>query len=129
MASSIGSFDFRALHGQPEEIKEQVEVLARAGVPGVAIVKTGQRGRQFTVRSVTGVADTIEGRNFYYDYTLLIGQDPQPIVWGGMTLGYRVAVIDVRQTALRTVLCDTHGAGAILECEWDLIPIAEDVEE
>jgi hypothetical protein len=124
----IGIFDFRALYGSPEAVKQQIDVLSRPGVAGVALWKQAARGVKFTLKSVAGFATRAEGRSFYVRYCELIGADPQNLTWADLDLlggeSIRVAVVDVRFDRCVAVLNDTAAAGALLECEWDLIAIA-----
>jgi hypothetical protein len=123
--NAIGPFLFRSLRGNCEPLKQHLVAEARAGVPGVAIWRQGYQGRPFSLRSSDGVLNLAAGRGLFLQYTQLIGYGAVPIAWAGLDLSAEgfCAVLDVRQVSLRPVLLDTAGAGAILECDWDLVMV------
>jgi hypothetical protein len=135
MSASIGDHQFLKLSGNPEAIKERLVLLARPGVSGVAIWKTGQRGEPFTLRSIVDLQDGPSAWSTYLGYCQLIGQEPVDLTWAGMTLTTektKVAVLAVRQVRLIGMLGAIGGinppSNALLECEWHLVPVelAED---
>jgi hypothetical protein len=136
MSASIGDHQFLRLAGNPEAIKERLVLLARPGVPGVAIWKSGQRGEPFTLRSIVDQANGPAAWSTYLAYCQLIGKDPVDLVWSGMLLTTettKIAVLDVRQVRLIGLLGAIGGLNApshaLLECEWNLVPVELPAEE
>ena len=128
--NSIGDFEFLLLEGNPEPLKQQLEVLSRAGVDGVQVTRTGTRGAKFTVQSRTDAADRTAARALFASYCELIGKDPVPMTWWQIAMGgesFQVAVLDVRPVKIARVLTASGGLnnGSLgwCVCDWDLIAI------
>lgn len=130
----IGEFDFVTLHGSPERLREQILVMARPGVEGVALWKTNQRGIDFTLRSFVDVESFAEADALFEDYLDSIGEDPVGLEWSGVeqaARGFNVCVLEVNRVRQSEVLIDTGGllasspggGKAFLECDWKLIAI------
>ncbi|HEY4760950.1 MAG TPA: hypothetical protein VIH42_10260 [Thermoguttaceae bacterium] len=128
MLYKIGNFRFLALQGNPDVFKEQLEVIMRPGVDGLAIWQTGSRGRPFTLRSVVDAVDIFHARNLFYEYAQLIGADPVIMIWSDMSTlndDCKVAVLDVRAAVIRSILGGVGGLNppshGWCECDWDLV--------
>ena len=133
MTNSIGEFQFLALHGDPEPLKEQTVVLARPGVTGVAVWKTGVRGVRFTLRSVVDAESFEAARQLFADYKGSIGQDPVSLIWSDLALdgeGFQVIVLDVRPASIRGILGGVGGLNppslGWCECDWDLVAVTNE---
>jgi len=134
--NSIGPHQFLALHGDPEPLQQQVEVISRPGVEGVALWKRGRRGIQFGLRSVRDCEDLADAMKTLQRYRQQIDEDPVPLTWNALDMTrqkYLVAVLRVRalgsrgRGGVRKILAGVGGfhaaPGALLECEWELIAI------
>ena len=133
MTNSIGQFEFLALHGNVEPLKEQTVVLSRPGVTGVAVWKTGTRGVRFTLRSVVDAESFEAARQLFADYKGSIGQDPVELVWSDLSLageGFQVIVLDVRPANIRGILGGVGGLNSPslgwCECDWDLVAVTNE---
>ena len=133
----IGQFEFLDLEGNPEQVKRQLTVLARAGVDGHTVVDEGRRGTPFVLRSRVDQQDLAAGRATYGAYAALIGGDPVQLVWQDLDLDgedFQVLVLDVVQSRLHALAWGSAGglnppSRAWLECDWTLLAIANEVEE
>jgi len=130
--NSIGDFEFLDIMGQvPDVAKEQLRVESRPGVDGNFILQTGQRGRQFTVRTAVDAADLTAALLLFNGYTALIADEPQELTWHGQNLSagnQLYQVLDVRAIEIRELAANAIGglnppSEAICECEWDLLPV------
>jgi hypothetical protein len=130
---------FIGLHGNAEMLQEGLVVIARAGVDGHCIAKTGKRGRPFSLTSAVDCIDIDDGRDALARYKDLVDADPVEIVWAGRDLqaeGWLCKVLDVQQVRLVPIIRSTGRIYATadpcawLVCRWTLLPIrVEDVEE
>lgn len=134
MANRIGEFEFVTLLGSPEKLREQIIVMARPGVEGVALWKTNRRGIEFTLRSLVDLESFAEADATYEEYLDLIGEDPVGLEWSGVEQaerGYSVCVLEVARVRQGELLIDVGGlldsdpggGKAFLECDWKLIAI------
>lgn len=130
MTYSLDQFDFLALHGNPDPLKEEVLVLSRPGVDGVAVWKIGKRGQKFTLRSVCDARDIAHARDLFCQYKALIGADPVSLTWADLPLANesaKVVVLDVRAATLKTILGGVGGLNppstGWVECDWDLVAV------
>lgn len=126
----IDTFEFLSLVGNPEPLKRQVELLARAGVDGVTAVRTGARGVRFTLQSRVDAADRAAARSLFLSYRNLIGQDPVELVWYDLPAiaeEFRVLVLDVRPVAAKSLLSASGGLNppglGFVVCDWDLVAV------
>ena len=131
MVNSIAYCRFLSLQGDPQALTEQPIVLARPGVPGVAIWLTSARGRRFTLRSGVDAEDLGDARAMLANYQELIGTDPVALVWRDVPMtreGFSVCVLDVRPVRVMPMLRCVGGthppSRAWLEADWDLIAVA-----
>lgn len=134
MPDRIGSFEMRTLRGPaPETVRRTLELVARPGVDGLVIVRTGTRGRPFVMRSGVDAASLDAGATRLRDYQAAIGSDPIEIIWGGkswLDFNVRFVVLDVRLVQLVPIPPGGAVGGlnppslAWLECEWDLVPVS-----
>jgi hypothetical protein len=129
----IGEFQFVSMSRMPEIVRQSLAVVARPGVDGVAVWKTGERGKPFTIRTLVDCFNVLDGLDTWRSYRDLIGEPPQTAVWADLNFdvsNLRFFVLDVRLAANRRILASDGGllenAGAILECDWDLLPVAWD---
>lgn len=123
----IGPFYFLSLDGGVETVKPENELLRRPGVPGVGLLLTGARGRDFIVRSRVDVESVLNAEDLYVQYTKIIGDGVYPVAQFGKEFtdyGYGFLVRDVRKIDLRAMSLFVGGLNppsyAWLECEWTL---------
>jgi hypothetical protein len=126
----IGTFTFISLMGQPLNLAEEVEVITRKGVDGIAASRTGTRGKQFTLRSSVDAPNKQQAREYVEQYRALIGADPVGLVWSDLDMAieeFYVLVLDVRPVEVTRLLSATTGLNppslGWVECDWDLIAI------
>ena len=119
-----------SLDGEVDAPREQVELLTRPGVPGIAILRQGRRGRPFQLRSFVDAPDLATARNYYVQYAALIGEAPVEIVKAGLSLSgeaFYVQVLDVRPLLIAPLLMAVGGlnppSAASIECQWDLVGV------
>jgi len=133
MRYKIGNFEFLDLQGNPDSLKEQIEVTIRPGVDGIAVWKTGVRGKPFTLRSVVDALDVFHARQLFKAYADLVGADPVQLIWADMAAAddnVLIVVLDVRPISIRQI---AGGVGGLnppscgwCECDWDLILITKE---
>lgn len=123
----IGPHAFISLGQCPDTTGEQPLVLSRPGVDGVAIWKTGERGRRFELRSAVDAASMAMARNLFDAYKRSVGGDPVPLVWAGLMVPYLVVVLDVQPIRITANLLGVGGLSppsyGWCECNWTLIPM------
>ncbi len=127
---SIGPYKFIALHGSPQPAMQQLTLLCRPGVDGVAIWLAENRGVEFTLHSVVDCADIQDAEDTLYNYTQLLPADPQSLVWAGVSYdsyGF-FKVMRVTNPKVTPILGSAGGVynddpGAKLEADWTLICI------
>jgi hypothetical protein len=132
--NSIGEFTFISLDGNPETIHNEVQLLIRPGVDGVALWLRGSRGRPFQLRSFVDATDFEAARGLFASYCELIGADPVALVWADLDMStsenFTVAVLNVQLVRVAPLMVSAGGLNspseASIECVWDLIPIANE---
>lgn len=125
----IGEFLFLSLDGVPPCRKDELAVIVRPGVDGLAFLKTGKRGQQFTLRSRADYASREDAMVKRVEYAALVGAGKQALVWGDYPLdsenGAQVMVLDVRPIMAGELLVSSGGLNppslGYLECDWDLV--------
>jgi len=136
MTNSIGQFEFLALHGNPEPLKEQTVLESRPGVEGVAVWKTSPRGVRFTLRSAVDAESLLAARWLYSQYKELIGADPVELVWSDLAMAgeqFEVIVLDCRPVQIKAIIGGVGGlyppSTGWCECDWDLVAVKIGEEE
>jgi hypothetical protein len=106
---------------------ETIQLETRAGVDGVGAWKTGMRGREMTIETVTDVlnfADAILAAN---NYTALIGAAPQSLIYGGVAMAYSLLVLDVTPVELQQTCLGVGGrlgrSYGLCVARWRVIPV------
>lgn len=126
--NSIGQYQFAVLQGVPGVLTDNVQVIQRPNVDGIALRGLGYRGTPFTVRSVTDVDDLDDGRQTLVTYLTLVGADPVQLIINDVDYysneGLNVAVLRVAQERLTKATSIVGGLtgnpGAVLYCQWML---------
>lgn len=130
MPSRIGTFDFQALEGHPIPPTGQPLVIARPGVGGVGIWRTGVRGRPFQMRSRVDMPDLAMAEEMAGQYTTLVEQDPVVLEQDDIEFDYKVVVLGVARIACHVLVMSVGGINppgrAWLEAEWQLIAIGDE---
>lgn len=124
----IGQFSFVRLDRPPQRASREWEVVARAGVHGVALWDLGQRGTPFQVRSEAVAVNFLQGRSYFANYkTLEVGgavdcwfgtQEPESLY-----KVLRVDLDDVRAVVGAYVANDPTIYRALVMATWTLLPI------
>lgn len=124
----IADFPFLSLQGAPIWPVEQLKIIQRVGVDGTAFLRTGKRGRPFSVTSQVDCFDAEHGLVLLRQYQALIGASPVLYMQGGVVYAdYNlwVEVLDVQQQALVALANSSGGwyppSRAMLTARWDLI--------
>jgi len=129
VANIIGEFEFLTLHGRPSPPAEQVEVVARGGVDGLGIWRTGVRGQPFRMFSQVDAPSLEIAADEFERYQALIGQDPVEMVQDDVIRDWKVAVLGVQLVSRYAIMVPVGGLNfpslAWLEAEWTLVAIAE----
>ena len=123
MADSIGSFTFLSLDGPVEGPSEQLVVVARAGVDGVAVWQSGRRGREFVLRSAKDFATQAAAATEFEGYQALQGGNPVAMEWKGLTLSasHRLLVERVERLQQEPIVGGIGGVASprvLLICLW-----------
>ncbi len=129
MLNQIGDHQFLFLHGNPDPPKEQPELLARPGVDGVGVWRTGIRGRPFTMRSFVDCASMDEAEREFSRYADSVSEDAVALIQDNHDYtvdGWLVVVLDVREIDRHAVVRSTGGffspgPSAVLVAEWTLV--------
>jgi hypothetical protein len=132
--NKIGDFEFITLQGPPPDtLHEAVEVVARRGVDGVALWKSGSRGNPFSWTAGVDIDNFTQAMRQMEEYRELEGADPVKVVFNDHDLSteeeLKFAVLRVSRRMVKKITSASGGlsasAGAWLETEWTLIPIDE----
>jgi hypothetical protein len=131
--NSIGSYQFIAMHNPPEPPKEDVEVIARQGVDGIAAWLTGERGHQASTRTGVDASSRSHAWELYQGYLDLIGTVVGCVYAseGMVGQGFQVLVRDVKHPPkIRAMGASSGGLNPPsthwLEVEWELWSVAID---
>ena len=128
--NSIGPFVFTALFGTPVVPAEQAELVARRGVDGTALWRTGSRGEPFQMRSLVDYPSIAVGHQMAYYYRLYQNQVAglwlvQDGVNYAIAWGLHVNVLDVRTQRIEAVAKSTGGLNppglCVVEADWTMI--------
>lgn len=128
-----------AITGNPEPLKQTLDVHTRSGVDGTTFGRSGTRGPKFTVQTKVDQDDLPTARDQYDQYVSLIGS-VQNMTWRDRDMsaeGFSVVVVDVRCVDCRNVLNSVGGLNgsssdpslAILIADWDLIAVPSDSDD
>jgi hypothetical protein len=131
MVNQIGDFAFLTLRGQPETVRQQLELIVRPGVAGVGLWKRGMIPTPFHLRSAVDAPDKEAARSFYKLYCRLIGANPVSLVWSDLDLtsgeGYGFSVLKVIPVLITALANSSGGLNppslGWIECDWELVPI------
>lgn len=123
----IGDFLFIALHGHPGLPKEQPQVVARGGVDGVGIWRTGVRGAPFQMISQVDMPSLNAAKTLFAAYAGWIAQDPVVLIqddYDYSAQGWQVVVLDVELRQCHALVTSDGGINppslAYLEVAWTL---------
>lgn len=126
LENRIGAFKFIAIYGEMDEAQQQVSIDSRPGVTGTEFTLEAVKGRPFSVVTIVDTDDLLMADVICRGYKDLAGDDTVSVVRNGEILIQRFKVLAV--TPLRKYkIANAAGnkisnqAGAMLECQWDLI--------
>ncbi len=125
-------YSFLSLRGQPDAVKQRLEILVRNGVAGVGLFQTGVRGAPFSLVSAVDAASFAVARALYSSYRTLIGANPIEITWSDLDIdsidAVEFAVLNVTPLVIQRIGNSSGGlnspSNGWIEARWDLIPIA-----
>lgn len=127
---SIGTHRFVEIVGDPDVLKEQIEIIQRPGVDGTLLRKMGKQGVPFQFLSRVDCQDLADGRDRLQAYAELIGGPAVAMVWSDRNLNIEsamVSVLDVQPRLLKKIGPASGGlnppSDAWLEAIWTLILI------
>ncbi len=140
-SNSIGQYEFLVLDGFPYPPTEQIaKPTIRPGVDGMALWRTGKRGKPFTMRSKVDQTTMQVARSLFQDYGFFLpGANAVSLVQNDIhydTEGWKVIVLDVKLVALYATAISIGGinapvdpdpdastAAAWMEADWTLIAV------
>lgn len=127
---AIGQFTFVRLDKAPERVGAQWEIASVAGIDGVSLWNSGNRGQPFTLMSEAVALSYAAGRTFLKQYKSLELAGPVSIVCGVLENDqlYKVLSVNwhgpgVKRVARAHIGGDTTTYGAIVWATWSLLPI------
>jgi hypothetical protein len=131
----IGPNTFIRLSRAPERVTTRWDVLARAGVNGVALWAVGVCGEPFVVEAEAVATNFVVGRSLMLEYKLLEAQGPVP-VWFGIQEPshlYKVLKVEfagpgVKAVPRAHVANDSTWYTALVFSRWELLPIDPGVQ-
>lgn len=133
MQNAIGNFTFIALLGNPVPPKGQPQVIARPGVDGVGIWRSGKRGEPFKMVSQVDAPSMRVARNAMAAYVASIEQNPVALIqddYDYSSEGWKVVVLDVVQRQCHAIISAVGGINppslAYLEAEWALVAVSSE---
>jgi len=120
----LGEFVFLSLDPFPDLTAEELELIARLGVPNVAALRTGRRGQPFVFVSRVDTDDLQAATQLMEDYKAFVGSDPAPLTWADQQLG-NVLVLGVRPVRVQAIIAGVGGlsanSGGWLVAEWTVV--------
>jgi hypothetical protein len=147
--NKIGDFDFLALIGNPLPPVEAVSIDQRPAVAGTSVTRgaplrdefgdvqidnqgnpiRAKQGQPFVMMSRADAANYAAAIQLFDLYVQSCGANPVTMLQGGVSSdsrGFKVVVFSVQRLRAVSVSRSVGGVygGAILECRWDLIAIA-----
>jgi hypothetical protein len=130
MANAIGDFAFIRLGPMPEVYRRMLLVLDRPGVNNHVILRTGMKGRPFTVRTGVDAIDLYDGVLATVNYQSIIGTDAVELVYNDVAMSdfrCKFLVLDVKPLEVRALQGAIGGlfppSRAWVTAEWTLLPI------
>jgi hypothetical protein len=125
--NSIGEFEFLALLGEVEAVRQVIELDERPGTNGTTVTWTGRKGKPFQLISQVDAVDYAHARTLYNLYLTLTDSNPVPIVQGGVPSEI-VQVLDVQPLRIGAL---AGSAGQRIhppskgwcECLWTLVAV------
>lgn len=127
----IGPFYFIRMTGVPESLRQTCELIQRTGVDGSAVLRTGYRGRPFTLQTFVDASNGWDGAVALSNYQNYIGGDPVEVIYCNQpwaAFGCYFIILDVRPLQLHELYGAVGGlfypSTAYVEAEWTLLPVA-----
>ena len=127
--NQIGPYQFMRLEGIPQLPRQESIVIQRPGVTGTGFIKTGARGKQFSLRSKADVTNWAAANNANVAYNSLANSMLVDIIFGGVNYGaasIRFNVLDVEVTEfmpIKTAVGGLVAGSAIVIATWTLIAV------
>jgi hypothetical protein len=110
----------------PLGLRPTVEYESRAGVDGLALWQTGERGREFAIETFTDIPAHGAASMFLRSYESSIGRI-EPVEWStAVEPFFRALVLDVEPLevhALVNAVGGLFGGLATFRCQWRLLTI------
>ena len=128
LTNRIGAFDFIAIIGEMDESLQQVSIDSRPGVTGTEFTLEAVKGRVFSVLTIVDCDNLLMADVTCRMYKALAGDDTVAVVRNGELLLDRfkvLAVTPLRKYKIASAAGNkiSNQAGAMLECQWDLIAV------
>lgn len=128
MPDRIGPFTFIRLSDPPQRVQAQWEIAARAGVPGVALWDTEERGEPFELESLAVALTYAGARALFLSYLSLVPLGGQQLFYGTLEPQQLYKVLMVTQIECKAVprvhvANDPLSYGALLRARWRLLPL------
>lgn len=124
----IAGFNFIAIIGGLDQSAPMVSVDSWPGVDGVDFTDEGKKGSVFSVFTITDANDRQTADILVRAYKDLIGQGSVSIVQDDSLSIDRFKVLAVRPLPIQAIQFavgnkQSVSAGALLQCQWDLMAI------
>lgn len=127
--NQLGPYQFITIEGVPLLPRAESEVISRPGVDGLGFLKTGARGKQFSLRTIADVANWATAQTINTQYHQLTNSALVDLIFGGVnysTISIRFNVLDVEVTRIKKVSTSVGGLAAgqaIIEATWQLVAV------
>ena len=125
-ASRIGPYTFISMSRCPSSPNQRLSTETRAGVNGTAIWRVGTGGQPFQVRTVADALTFGAAVTLFRSYETLIGSGALPIIYGGESMPYLVAVLSVEPDDVAATAIGVGGllgtSTGIVRATWTLQP-------
>ena len=127
--NQIGPYQFIRLDGVPELPQEEAEAITRPGVPGTGFMKTGKRGKEFTLDSTADVPTWASAQQANLDYSSLANSNLVDVIFGGVNyaaVGIRFNVVGVKCKETKRLFNTVGGlaaGGALVTATWRLFAV------
>ena len=124
--SMIGPYTFISMSRCPSSPNQRLALETRAGVNGTAIWKVVAGGHAFQVRTVVDALTFDAAVSTFRAYETLIGSGALPIIYGGQSMPYLVAVLHVEPDDVAATAIGVGGrlgnSQGIVRATWTLQP-------
>jgi hypothetical protein len=124
----IGGKKFILITGQPTGFQEDLEVVARPGVPGVQVIWLDKRSEMFKLFTIVDCESLADGDTKFQNYENMVGLTYTPLIIAGHDYtgshNAKLLIRRVKKTSLQRIHSIVGGINnnstALLMAEWDV---------